>query len=1129
LLRSSFESKVLAAFIAAAAVVAGVTAMGWKLADDAEEATRWVAHTHQVLGNVAHIRANTLQIELSTQTFRITGDTAHLTERDAAAEAREAMLSQLRQLTADNPLQQERWTLLRQMVDERLAISRRVEMLRKTQGPDAANAYVATAPLQKTRDRIHELLRGMEFEEASLLRERTEAQLRIRRLLLTANGAAVLVLAGLLAGAYALITRQLRETRQAQRALADSEEGLATTMQSIGDAVLATDTEGRVTRMNPVAEQLTGWTFEMARGLPIDVVFRIINEITREPAVVPVAQVLATGVVHELANHTTLIARDGTECPIADSAAPIRTSAGEVTGVVLVFRDESLARQAQRLIVDANAQLEQRVQERTAQLRASADQLYSVINSVPTVLAYVNAEQRYVYVNAHHKSLYAPDRDEVAGHTVREIIGEERYAHARPMIERVLQGERQSYDWQPFPGMWQAIDCIPKYDDEGRVQGYYVLGSDITVRKHAEDKVLALNASLEDHVLRLEHTTRALKTLSAGNRTMLRAVDEQGLLSSMCEAIVTAGGYAMAVVWCRAANGEGRLVPVAESEAPGAPPWLRTLNARWEGGDAAQGLPGDALRSGLACVGRGGEPSGPDGPVWLAGMPAAASVLACPLRVEGTVIGVLAIYSSRPKIFESDEITFLVESADDLAYGVATRRQRSEQARVQEAMQQMRRYDSLTGLPNEAHFTEILVAAIAAGRQSGQHFAVLQANVERLSEINDALGFCYGDQILQGVGARLVNAVPASATVGRLRGDEFAILLPQCDAVSAVAMVRAVDAALAQPFPIAGIAMEVSVTAGVALFPLHGETPHDLYRHMDTAVHQAKKAGLGHVVFDPAQSHHRNQAQHLQMAGELRLAIENGDLSLYLQPKIEMATGRVCGAEGLVRWRHAARGMLMPGEFIGLAEHTGLIKPLTEWVIEAGLKLNHGWAARGAALPIAVNLSARNLRDESLLHTIRQLQATWPVAPGLLELEITETTVMEEPERALRVLQALRDLGIALYIDDFGTGYSSLSYLQQLPVECIKIDQSFVSEMSVSKASAVIVRSTIDLAHDLGRKVVAEGIESQAHWDLLAALGCDIGQGYFLARPMPAEELPGWIAGFVAPRAGVQPDNSVVI
>ncbi len=1119
LLRSSFETKVLAAFVAAALVVAAVTAMGWKLANDAEEATRWVTHTHEVLGNVAHIRANTLQIEMSTQNFRVTGDQAYITERDTMAEAREAMLGQLRHLTADNPLQQERWALLRKMVDERLAISRHVENLRKTQGPAAAAAFVAGAPLQKTRERVHELLRALEFEETALLRARTDDQLRTRRFLLLANGAVALVLLGVLGGAYALIWRQLRETRLTQRALADSEESLATTMHSIGDAVLATDTEGRITRMNPVAEQLTGWPFELARGLPIDVVFRIINEMTREPAVVPVGQVLATGLVQELANHTTLIARDGRECPIADSAAPIRTADGVVTGVVLVFRDETLHRQAQRQITEHNTLLEQRVQERTAELRASEDHLYSVINNVPAVLAYVDAQQRYVYVNAQHRALYAPGRDDVAGHTVREILGEERYAHAGPMIAQVLAGQRQSYDWEPFPGMWQAIDCIPKRDDAGQVQGYYVLGTDITARKQSQEQVQALNAELERHVQQLEHTTRALRTLSAGNRTMLRSTDESGLLAGMCEAIVSVGGYAMAAVWYQPPGEDPALLqPVAESICPTGQPWLRALHARWEAGEegeGGQGVLGDAFRSGLASVGRGGVPPGPDGPAWLAGMPTAASVLACPLRVDGVVIGVLAICSHRTDTFEPDEIAFLAESADDLAFGVTTLRHRVEQQNVQAAMQRLSRFDALTGLPNEAQFTETMTASIEAG----QPFAVLQTNVERLSEINDALGFSYGDQILREVGARLTGAVPASAMVGRLRGDEFAVLLPQCGVQAAVAMVKALDAVLARPFPIADILMDVSASTGVALHPQHGVTPHDLYRHMDMAMHQAKKAGVGHVVFDPTQNQNHNQAQRLHMAGELRRAIENGDLSLYLQPKIEMATGRVCGTEGLVRWHHAQRGMVMPMDFIGLAEHTGLIKPLTEWVVEAALRLNHGWAATGAALPIAVNLSARNLRDESLLQTIRQLQATWAVAPGLLELEITESTVMEDAEHALRILHGLRELGIALYIDDFGTGYSSLSYLQKLPVEYIKIDQSFVQDMSVRKDSAVIVRSTIDLVHDLGRKVVAEGIETQAHWDQLAALGCDIGQGYFLARPMPAQDFPGWVAGFVPPQA----------
>lgn len=247
----------------------------------------------------------------------------------------------------------------------------------------------------------------------------------------------------------------------------------------------------------------------------------------------------------------------------------------------------------------------------------------------------------------------------------------------------------------------------------------------------------------------------------------------------------------------------------------------------------------------------------------------------------------------------------------------------------------------------------------------------------------------------------------------------------------------------------------------------------------------------------------------------MRLKI--GDLLLYLQPKVEMATGRLCGAEGLVRWKHAERGLIPPGEFIGLAEHTGLIKPLTEWVIETALRLNQAWQRQGCALPIAVNLSARNLRDENLLEKIRHLQTTWGVAAGLLELEITESAVMEDAEFSLRVLHSLRDDGIPLYIDDFGTGYSSLSYLQKLPVKYIKIDQSFVKDMSVSKDSLLIVRSTIDLVRDLGRKTVAEGVETQQQWDQLAAFGCDIAQGYFIARPMPAEDFQNWVIQFRPP------------
>ena len=1109
--RSSFETKVLFAFAAAILVVVGLAITTWTVAKDATEAARWVAHTHEVLGSLARTRADTLQIEFSTQSYRITGDPARIVERDAAIATREAQMDRVRQLTSGNHLQQERWTRLREVINERLAIARRVELLRKTQGLEAASAFVASAPLQETRERTYRLLREMDEAETRLLGNRSAEQLRLRQIMVVAGALVAVLLLAILIATYVLIRRQLRQTEASRCALADSEESLALTLHSIGDGVLATDNSGRITRMNPVAEVLCGWTLAAARGRPVEEVFRIVHEFTRAPAEVPVAKVLATGQLQELANHTVLIACDGSERPISDSAAPIRDATGRMTGVVLVFRDVTLAHQAQQMIRVQNEQLEQRVTERTAQLIESDGHLRNVISNVPALIAYVDAQQRYVYVNDQYRHRFAPGRADIAGCSVHEILGDERYSVAAPLIDKVLLGQAESYDWQPFPGVWQVINYLPKRDAHNDVIGYYVLGSDITERKHAEEKIQTLNAELELHVRELEHVSRALRTLSAGNRTMLHATDEQGLLDSMCAAIVDAGGYDMAVVWYRADDEFSSLRPMAQTGYLTGLAGLSQLKASWADNEHGRGAVATAIRTGQTSVVRD-MLSDPHYAPWRAHVYGMTSCIACLLRVGGEVIGALAIYDAEADTFDADEVTLLTESADDLAFGIATLRARLEQQKTQEAMHRLTRFDALTGLPNETQFTEFLMAAIETGKRLNQPFAVMQTNIEQLSEINDALGFSHGDQMLREFGARIRKAAPASAMVARLRGDEFAMLLPNSDVSTAIAMVQRLEDVLAQPFPIADIPLDVSARTGISLFPAHGVTPQDLYRHIDTAVHQAKKKGLGHVVFDPTQN--QDQSRRLTMAGELRRAIEGGDLSLYLQPKVEMSTGRVCGAEGLVRWRHAERGLILPGEFISLAEHTGLIKPLTEWVIETGLRLNHDWQRLGCALPIAVNLSARNLRDENLLEKIRHLQTTWGVAAGLLELEITESTVMEDAEFALRVLHGLRDAGIPLYIDDFGTGYSSLSYLQKLPVEYIKIDQSFVRDMAFDKDSAMIVRSTIDLVRDLGRKTVAEGVETQAHWDQLVNFGCDIAQGYFIARPMPAEDFQTWVTQF---------------
>lgn len=1113
-LRSSFESKLLAALSTAVLVVIALSLTIWKVADDASRSVQWVTHTHELLKQLALTRGYSLQIELTTQSFRLYGDVANLAERDDAIAARENALGQIRGLTTDNPRQRQRWVALRKVLNQRLAIARQVELLLKTQGKAAADAFVAKAPLRQTRVLTYRLLDDMDREERQLLRQRESAYAHARQTLVVTSSLVGALLVFLLASTYVLIRRQWHATATSQRALADSEESLRTTLDSIGDAVLATDIEGRISRMNLVAEQLTGWPASLAVGRPVDDVFRIINEETREPAADPVAAVLATGKTQALAKHTSLIARDGSECPIADSAAPIRNAEGAMHGVVLVFRDVSAERHAEQIIRAQNALLESHVRERTAQWHDSQDHLRNVISSVPALIAYVDAQQRYVYVNDQYRERFAPGMADITGCEVKAILGEARYAIAEPLIGKVLQGEAQGYDWQPFPGVWQTIRYLPKYDAGGLIVGYYVLGTDITERKLAEERIRTLNVELEQRVHELEHVTRALRTLSAGNHAMLRADEERTLLDAMCHAIVVDGGYDMAVVWYGDKEDHTRLRPMAEAGYPGGLAALAQLRLGRAGDERGQSVSPMAMRTGKVQLVRdmGSDPHSRWPGDLLNGTTAG---LACPLRVGNRVIGALTIYDAEADSFGADEIALLTESSEDLAFGIATLRNHVEQKRTQAAMHHLMRHDPLTGLPNALQFEEALSAALRTSMQEAQPLATLQLNIERLSEINDALGFVYGDQILCDFGFRLQGCVPAPALVARIRGDEFAVLLPGSDAQAALTAVEAVELELARAFPVADIALDVSAKTGIALFPEHGTTTHDLLRRMDKAVNQAKKRGLSHVVFDPGEAH--AQADRLVMVGELRRAIEGGELRVYLQPKVEFATGRVSGAEALVRWHHSRLGLLAPAMFIGLAEHTGLIRPLTEWVIGATLDLLQSWHARGCAVPIAVNLSARSLHDESLLDKIRLWQAARGIGPGWLEVEITESSVMADPELALGILHSLHAGGIPLYIDDFGTGYSSLNYLQKLPVDYIKIDQSFVANMTRSKDSAMIVRSTIDLVRDLGRKTVAEGIETLEHWEQLSRLGCDYAQGYFIAKPMPAEAFQEWVENFIPP------------
>jgi diguanylate cyclase (GGDEF)-like protein len=428
-------------------------------------------------------------------------------------------------------------------------------------------------------------------------------------------------------------------------------------------------------------------------------------------------------------------------------------------------------------------------------------------------------------------------------------------------------------------------------------------------------------------------------------------------------------------------------------------------------------------------------------------------------------------------------------------------------ARIRRQMEEIEhraRYDQLTGLPNRDSFREQVENAIEAA-EAGQNAAVLLLDLDRFKEINDALGHETGDLLLQEVGARLGDEVGDDATLARLGGDEFAVLLPHGSEEDAVTSAEALHRALETPFALRGLPLESSTSIGVAVFPDHGGDADALIQRADVAMYVAKQAHTRTAVYDPADD--TNDAERLALAGALRRAIEHGELVLHFQPKAELASGRIVGVEALVRWQHPERGFIPPNEFIPIAERTGLIKPLSRYVLAAALRQCARWTAQGFDLQVAVNLSIPDLLDTDLPDRIAGLLREAGVAAHHLELEITESTLLADPGHVREALTQLSQMGVSLAIDDFGTGYSSLAYLRDLPVHAVKIDRSFVMRMATEASDATIVRSTIDLARNLGLDVVAEGVESQEVWDALRDQGCALAQGYFLSKPATPDEL----------------------
>lgn len=419
--------------------------------------------------------------------------------------------------------------------------------------------------------------------------------------------------------------------------------------------------------------------------------------------------------------------------------------------------------------------------------------------------------------------------------------------------------------------------------------------------------------------------------------------------------------------------------------------------------------------------------------------------------------------------------------------------------------------DSLTGLPNRTLFYERLRQAVTQAEHESHVVAVLLMDLDRFKEINDTLGHHVGDQLLQEIGPRIKSALREVDTVARMGGDEFLVMLPNVDESAYECIAKKLLHVLEQPFFIKEFTLNIGVSIGISLYPEHGAHEDKLVQCADVAMYAAKRAGKGFSTYNEKQDEH--SVARLAVLGDLRHAIDQDELALYFHPKIHVKDRCCTGFEALVRWPDNPNGYFNPDAFVPVAEETGAIRALTHWVLSKAIEECASWHRKGYRFDIAVNLSARDFLNPDLAHIVENLLLKYELAPAYLVLELTESAIMTDAELATQILTQLGDMGVRLAIDDFGTGYSSLENLKKFPVSELKIDKSFVMDMIHDDNDAIIVRSTIDLAHNLGLKVVAEGVINRDVWDLLEILRCDSSQGFYITKPMPAKDTLDFLQG----------------
>lgn len=722
-----------------------------------------------------------------------------------------------------------------------------------------------------------------------------------------------------------------------------------------------------------------------------------------------------------------------------------------------------------------------------------------VLDLFPGPVFTVDRRGIVIRANRHAAELFG--YDDLHGVAVSDLVPEQfKSAHAGLIHQFFVQpNPRQMESGRTFYAKRRNGEVIPvdialSMLHEGGEAYALVTVVDLTAHKAQERELYFAN--------------RAFRLVSASRHVLLRASDLPTLLNDVCVVAVDDGAYLLAWVGRKKLDAEKSVEPIASA---GAKEYLRDLRVTWGDDEFGSGPTGVAMRTGRPAV----VSDIRDDPASLPWREAALargfrSGIALPLRVEGEIFGTFMLCAAQPDAFTEREIALLLEVADDLAFGIEALRHRDARAEAEATLRRLAYSDPVTGLFNRTSIVESLEAACA----KGEHGALLCVDLGEFREINDAQGHLVGDALLKEVAHRLASRLSPEYTVARFNGAEFAVIAPETDGPDAARIAEHVVGMLSDPFLVNGQRFTLHAQVGITFYPDDAAGPSELYAHAALANREAAAAGRGHAFY--AREMNEILTHRLEIARDLGAAIGGPALQLYYQPKVDLSTGRLTGAEALLRWVHPCHGFLSPDEFVPIAEERGLMPKLGYWVMAQACSQVVAWHDAGVPLPgrLSVNVSAKQLDIPDVTSRMLEVVRSTGCSPEAVELELTESALFSNQDCAFTAMMNMRDAGFTLAIDDFGKGYSSLSYLSSFPAEKLKIDMAFVRNMIANRKDYTIVNTIIGMADNLAIGTIAEGVETAEQATALLQLGCGEAQGYLFGVPEPAERFAEkWLSG----------------